>query len=96
MSPTIKRADLSGTALMSDCISMTSTIEASSTTSRGAVERIVFAALEAAPLGVNLQQPVDRPGLKTGRLGHALGGRGRSARIAGALPPLLRECGEYL
>src|SRR5262249_25320338 len=34
MSPTIKRAALSGTALKSACISMTSTIEASSTTSR--------------------------------------------------------------
>ncbi len=34
MSPTIKRAALSGTAFMSACISMTSTMEAWSTTSR--------------------------------------------------------------
>src|SRR6202022_2911514 len=39
-----------------------------------AVERVVVTALEAAALGIDLQQPVDGLGLKAGRLGHALGG----------------------
>ena len=39
-----------------------------------AVERVIVAALEAAALGVDLQQPVDGLGLEAGRLGHALGG----------------------
>src|SRR5262249_33457095 len=39
------------------------------------------AALEAASLGIDLEQPVDGLGFKTGRLGHALGGApGRSAQ----------------
>jgi hypothetical protein len=45
-----------------------------------AVERVFVAALEAAALGVDLQQPVDGLGLEAGRLGHVLGGAaGRSA-----------------
>src|SRR6202040_2487735 len=51
MSPTIKRADLSGTALMSDCISMTSTIEASSTTSRSQSSGLSSPRLKPPPLG---------------------------------------------
>ncbi len=39
-----------------------------------AVERVVAVALEAAALGVDLEQPVDGLGLEAGRLGHALGG----------------------
>jgi hypothetical protein len=38
-----------------------------------AVERIVLAALEAAPLWIDLKQSVDGLGLKTGRLGHKSG-----------------------
>src|SRR5207253_2317376 len=46
-----------------------------------AVEWVVVAALEAASLGIDLQQPVDGLGFKTGRLAHALGGAaGRSAQ----------------
>ena len=46
-----------------------------------AVERVVVAALEAAALGIDLEQPVDGLGLEAGRLGHALGGAaGRSAQ----------------
>jgi hypothetical protein len=42
--------------------------------------RVIVAALEAAALGVDLQQPVDGLGLEAGRLGHTLGGAaGRSA-----------------
>jgi hypothetical protein len=48
-------------------------MEASSTTSRFAIERIVLAPPEAAALGVDLQQPVDGLGLEAGRLGHTLG-----------------------
>ena len=45
------------------------------------VERVVVAALEAAALGIDLQQPVDGLGLEAGRLGHALGGAaGRRAQ----------------
>ena len=46
-----------------------------------AVERVVGVALEAAALGVDLEQPVDGLGLEPGRLGHALGGAaGRGAQ----------------
>ena len=46
-----------------------------------AVERVVAAALEAAALGVDLEQPVDGLGLEPGRFGHALGGAaGRGAQ----------------
>ena len=38
------------------------------------VERVVVAALEAAALGVDFQQPVDGLRFQAGRLGHALGG----------------------
>jgi hypothetical protein len=41
------------------------------------IERVVVAALEAAALGVDLQQPVDGLGLEAGRLGHAFGGATR-------------------
>ena len=44
------------------------------------VERVVVAALEAAALGIDLQQPVDGLGLEAGRLGHAL--RGSTGRRA--------------
>jgi hypothetical protein len=55
-----------------------------------AVERVVVAALEAAALGVDLQQPVDGLGLEAGCLGHAFGGAaGRSAQQQ--LHPLRRE-----
>jgi hypothetical protein len=37
-----------------------------------AIERIVFASLEPAGLGIDLEQPVRRLCLKSGRLGHAL------------------------
>ena len=46
-----------------------------------AVERVVRVALEAAGLGIDLQQPVNGLGLEPGRLGHALGGAaGRRAQ----------------
>jgi hypothetical protein len=35
---------------------------------------VILAALEAAALGIDLQQPVDGLGLEAGRFGHALGG----------------------
>src|SRR5437773_8243447 len=72
MSPTIKRAALSGIAFMSDCISMTSTMEVDD--QEVAVERVILAALESATLGIDLQQPMDGLGLEPGRFGHALGG----------------------
>ena len=54
------------------------------------VERVVVAALEAAALGVDLQQPVNGLGLEAGRLGHAFGcAAGRSAEQQ--LHPLRRE-----
>ena len=51
MSPTIKRAALSGTAFMSDCISMTSTMEVSSTTSRSQSSGLSSPRLKPPPLG---------------------------------------------
>ena len=52
-----------------------------------AVEWVVVAALEAAALRVDLQQPVDGLGLEAGRLGHALGGAAsrRAQQKVGAL-----------
>ena len=44
------------------------------------VERVVVAALEAAALGIDLQQAMDGLGLEAGRLGHAL--RGAAGRRA--------------
>src|SRR5580704_14112180 len=82
MSPTMRRALLSGTAFSSACISMTSTIEVSSTTSRS--HRVVHIAFEAAALRVCLEQPMNRLGLKAGGLGHALGcaaGRGAKEQV---------------
>ncbi len=74
MSPTISSAARSGTASSSACISRTSTIEVSSTTSRSQSSGLSAAALEAAGLGIDLEQPVDGLGLEAGGLGHALGG----------------------
>src|SRR5262245_187362 len=51
MSPTIKRAALSGTAFKSACISMTSTMEASSTTSRSQSSGLSSPRLKPPPLG---------------------------------------------
>ena len=51
MSPTIKRAALSGIAFMSACISMTSTMEASSTTSRSQSSGLSSPRLKPPPLG---------------------------------------------
>src|SRR5256886_5702928 len=51
MSPTIKRAVLSGTARKSACISMTSTIEVSSTTSRSQSSGLSSPRLKPPPLG---------------------------------------------
>ena len=79
MSPTIKRAALSGTAFMSACISMMSTMEVSSITN-SSQSRVVAAALETAALGVDLQEPVDGLGLEARGLGHPLcRAAGRSA-----------------
>src|SRR5438094_892343 len=74
MSPTIKRPAGSSKALRSACISRTSTIEVSVGDQQVAGERVIRAAFETIPLGVDLEQPVDRLGLEAGRLGHALGG----------------------
>ena len=54
-----------------------------------AVERVVVAALEAAALGVDLQQPVNGLGLEPGCLGHALGGA--AGRRAEQEPHALRR-----
>ena len=51
MSPTIKTAALSGTAFMSACISMTSTMEVSSTTSRSQSSGLSSPRLKPPPLG---------------------------------------------
>ena len=73
--------------LQSACISITSTIEVSSTTSRSQSSGLSLAALEAAALGIDLQQPVDGLGLEPGRFGHALGGAaGRRAQQKAARP----------
>src|SRR4030088_2738093 len=74
ISPTIKRAALSGTAFMSACISMTSTMEVSSTTSRSQSSGLSSPRLNPPPLGASPKQPMDCFGLEAGRLGHALGG----------------------
>ena len=63
ISPTISSAALSGVAFMSACINMTSTMEASSTTSRSQSEGVVGFAREPAALGIDLEEPVDRLGL---------------------------------
>jgi len=96
ISPTINRAAVLGTAFMSACISMTSTMEASSITSRSQFEWIVVAALESSRLGVDFKQPVNGFGFKAGRLGHTLGGAAGWRAIAGAARFLLRECARYL
>ena len=84
MSPTISSAAWSGTALISACISMTSTMEVSSTTSRSHSSGLSLSAFEAAALRVDLEQPVDGLGLEPGRFGHALGGTaGRGAQQTG-------------
>src|SRR6476659_1813413 len=51
MSPTIRRAALSGTAFISDCISMTSTIEVSSITNRSQSSGLSSPRLKPPPLG---------------------------------------------
>ena len=51
MSPTIKRAARSGTAFMSDCISMTSTMEVSSITNRSPSSGLSSPRLKPPPLG---------------------------------------------
>ena len=51
MSPTIRRAALSGTAFMNACISMTSTMEVSSTTSRSQSSGLSSPRLNPPPLG---------------------------------------------
>ena len=74
---------------ISDCISMTSTMEVPSTTKQVAVEAWVFvAAFEAASLRINLQHPVDLvwPLRKAGR-DHP---RGNRARYRAAWRSLIR------
>src|SRR5260370_1359168 len=70
MSPTIKRAALSGTAFSSACISMTSTIEVSSTTSRsqssglsstGFEAKTIHRLLEVDPKGGGFKRGDDNP-----------------------------------
>ena len=51
MSPTSKRAALSGTAFMSACISMTSTMEVSSTTNRSQSSGLSSPRLKPPPFG---------------------------------------------
>ena len=51
ISPTIRRAASSGTAFISACISMTSTMEASSTTSRSQSSGLSLSRLKPPPLG---------------------------------------------
>jgi putative membrane protein len=51
MSPTTNRAALSGTAFMSACISMTSTIDVSSTTNRSQSSGLSSPRLKPPPLG---------------------------------------------
>src|SRR5262245_42428687 len=51
ISPTIKSAALSGTAFMSACISMTSTMEVSSTTNRSQSSGLTSLRLKPPPLG---------------------------------------------
>ena len=51
MSPTIRRAAVSGTAFISACISMTSTMEVSSTTSRSQSSGLSSPRLKPPPLG---------------------------------------------
>ena len=64
---------MAGTAFMSACISMTSTMEALVHDQQVALERIVVTALEPAGLRVGFEQPVDGASLKSGRFGHAFG-----------------------
>src|SRR3984893_3699748 len=46
-----------------------------------AIERIIFATFESAPLGVDFEQSADGLGFKAGRPGHSLGGAaGRRAQ----------------
>ena len=92
MSPTISRAASSGTAFSSACISMTSTIEVSSTTRRSQSSGLLLVALEAARLGVDLEQPVDGLGLEAGRLGHALGGAAGGGAEQELARPSPQEC----
>ena len=81
MSPTIKRAALSGTAFISACISMTIDHRGLIDNQQVTVERVSVATLEAAALRVDLEQPVDGLGLEAGRLGHSFrGAAGRSAQ----------------
>src|SRR5712671_950480 len=77
MSPTISNAAWSGTALISACISRTSTMEVSSTTSKSHSSPVVAVPFEAAAFRVHLEQPVDGFGLEPGGFGHALGGAAR-------------------
>ena len=63
MAPTIKSAALSGTAFMSDCISMTSTMEVSSTTSRSQSSGLSSPRLKPPPLGSTSEPRVERDGL---------------------------------
>jgi hypothetical protein len=51
MSPTINKAALSGTDFMSACISMTSTMDVSSTTSRSQSSGLSSPRLKPPPLG---------------------------------------------
>src|SRR6478736_1799976 len=77
MSPTISNAAWSGTALISACISRTSTMEVSSTTSKSHSSRLSVFRFEAAAFRVHLEQPVDGFGPEPGGFGHALGGTAR-------------------
>ena len=72
----------SGSARSSARISGTSTIEVSSTTSRSHSSGFVLVALEAAGLGVGLQQAVDGPGLQPGASRSAAWPPGRWGRRA--------------
>ena len=77
-----------GAPAVSACISGTSTMEASSMTSRSHSERVIGSAPEAAGAGIDLQQAMDRPGLEPGRLAQPLrrppgGGREQDAHRLG-------------
>ena len=72
ISPTISNAASSGVAFNSACINMTSTIDASSTTSRSQSRELSALRLNPPLFGIDLQEPVDRLGLDARRLGHAL------------------------
>src|SRR5262245_7967095 len=72
MSPTIRRAALSGTAFIRACISRTSTMDVSSTTSRSQSSGLSSPRLKPPPLGSTSSNRWMVLGLEAGRLGHAL------------------------